>query len=115
MARRSSRLPASWATEINVQSRYPAGTLPPKIGAPSPSDWPDAGATYGTAPADATIAASTKTIRRISSSVPRARAIAPECYSTPTAAARTEGWIGVRFLSEARAELAPDKPVYHVD
>src|SRR5882672_12493658 len=32
MARISLRLPSSWATEINRQSRYPAGILTPKIG-----------------------------------------------------------------------------------
>jgi hypothetical protein len=33
MARKSLRLPSSWATEISLQSRYPAGILTPKIGA----------------------------------------------------------------------------------
>src|SRR3979490_2157270 len=32
MARRSLSLPSSWATEINLQSRYPEGILIPKIG-----------------------------------------------------------------------------------
>src|SRR6266536_626599 len=42
MARRSLRVPSSWATEINLQSRYPAGILTPKIGAASSSACPDA-------------------------------------------------------------------------
>ena len=35
MARKSLRLPSSWATEISLQSRYPGGILTPKIGEPS--------------------------------------------------------------------------------
>src|SRR6266480_4289744 len=65
MARRSLRLPSSWATEINLQLRYPAGILTPKIGAASPSACPDAGAMWATTPASATTATSTKTIRLI--------------------------------------------------
>src|SRR6185295_1383975 len=37
MARRSLRLPSSWATEINRQSRYPGGSLIPKTGVASSS------------------------------------------------------------------------------
>src|SRR5262245_55345320 len=40
MARRSLRLPSSWATEINLQSRYPGGIMTPKIGAASSSACP---------------------------------------------------------------------------
>src|ERR1700722_10913911 len=42
MARISLRLPASWATEINFQSRYPAGSLFSKIGTVSSSARPEA-------------------------------------------------------------------------
>src|SRR5579862_1298932 len=42
MARKSLRLPSSWATEINLQSRYPGGILPPKIGELSSSAPPAA-------------------------------------------------------------------------
>src|SRR5262249_23033713 len=65
MARKSLRLPSSWATEINLQSRYPGGILTPKIGAASPSACPDVGAMEATTPASATTATSTKTIRLI--------------------------------------------------
>src|ERR1700730_1446326 len=40
MARRSLSLPSSWATEINLQSRYPGGILIPKIGELSSSGPP---------------------------------------------------------------------------
>src|SRR5215831_11284131 len=36
-ARKSLRLPSSWATEINFQSRNPGGILIPKMGAASSS------------------------------------------------------------------------------
>src|SRR5262245_59109943 len=65
MARRSLRLPSSWATEINLQSRYPGGILIPKIGVASPSVCPDAGATWAAAPASATTRTITNTIRLI--------------------------------------------------
>src|SRR5438874_5639195 len=65
MARRSLRSPASWATEINRQSRYPGGMVTPKIGAAAPSARPEAGAMEATTPASATTATSTKTIRLI--------------------------------------------------
>src|SRR4029077_15130825 len=42
IARRSLRLPSSWATEISFQSRYPAGIFTPKIGDVSSSACPDA-------------------------------------------------------------------------
>src|SRR3979490_592606 len=65
MARKSLRLPSSWATEINLQSRCRGGILTPKIGAASPSDCPDAGAMEATRPASAIAATSTKAIRLI--------------------------------------------------
>src|SRR3954451_6628593 len=43
MARKSLRLPSSWATEINFQSRCLGGNLPSKIAAASPLLCPDAG------------------------------------------------------------------------
>src|SRR5271166_1918819 len=65
IARRSLRLPSSWATEINRQSRYPRGILTPEIGAASPSGCPDTGAMVTATPASAANATSTKTIRVI--------------------------------------------------
>jgi hypothetical protein len=38
------RLPSSWATEINLQSRYPGGIFVTKIGAAESSACRDAGA-----------------------------------------------------------------------
>src|SRR5262249_25064373 len=64
IARKSLRLPSSWATEINLQSRYPGGILIPKIGAAS-SPRPDAGAVRATTPATVANATSTKTTRLI--------------------------------------------------
>src|SRR5580700_10554895 len=61
-ARRSLRLPASWATEINFQSRYPGGILIPKIGAASSSACPDAGAQKKTTPAKVATATRKKVI-----------------------------------------------------
>src|SRR3984957_18019538 len=63
MARRTLRLPASCATDINFQSRYPGGILIPTIGAFSSFEWLDAGATYVTAPISAATATTPKTIR----------------------------------------------------
>src|SRR5271165_7056743 len=63
IARKSLRPPSSWATEINLQSRYPEGILTPEIGATSPSDCPDAGPMSATTPGSAPAATSTKTIR----------------------------------------------------
>src|SRR5216683_2898603 len=65
MARKSLRLPSSWATEINLQSRYPGGIVTPKIGAASPSACPEAGAMLATKPASAKPATSAKTIHLI--------------------------------------------------
>src|SRR5262249_5996170 len=65
MARKSLRLPASWATEINLHSRYPGGLLTPKIGAASPPACPDAGAMEATMAATATTATSNRAIRLI--------------------------------------------------
>src|ERR1700735_2400605 len=56
MARISLRLPSSWATEINLQSRYSGGILPPKIGEPSSPDW--LGAMVAAEPASTAAAAS---------------------------------------------------------
>src|ERR1700735_4627559 len=56
MARISLRLPSSWATEINLQSRYSGGILPPKIGEPSSLDW--LGAMVAAQPATPAAAAS---------------------------------------------------------
>src|SRR6476660_1721293 len=44
------RLPSSWATEINVHSRYPGGIFVTKIGAACLSPCPDAGAVNANAP-----------------------------------------------------------------
>src|ERR1700761_2361615 len=63
MARKSLRLPSSWATEINFQSRYPGGTLTPKSGAAAPSSELDAGAQDAAMPATAATAISNTTIR----------------------------------------------------
>src|SRR5688500_877465 len=76
MARRSLRSPSSWATEINLQSRYPGGIVTPKIGAASPSACPDAGAMEAITPAAATTATSAKTIRLI-------RGLLQICVSEP--------------------------------
>src|ERR1700689_3568512 len=60
MARRSLLLPASWATEITLQSRYPEGIVTPKIGDASlgrPAANEMAGMTH------AVIAANTQEIR----------------------------------------------------
>src|SRR5579862_4209850 len=65
IARISLRSPASWATEINLQSRYPGGIVIPKIGAASCSACPDAGAELATTPATATNANSKSAIRFI--------------------------------------------------
>src|SRR6185369_12441638 len=63
IARRSLRVPSSWATEINGQSRYPRGILTPETGAASPSTFPDVEAVKVTTPERATAAADTKTLR----------------------------------------------------
>src|SRR5271165_277360 len=63
IARKSLRLPSSWATEFNLQPRYPEGILTPEIGAASPSDCPDAAPMSATTPVSAPTATSTKTIR----------------------------------------------------
>src|ERR1700686_5025636 len=65
IARISFRFPASCATEISFQSRYPAGILIPKIGAAAPSACSDAGVMWATAPASAMTATRTKAIRLI--------------------------------------------------
>src|SRR3984885_12394560 len=67
MARISLRLPASWATEINLQSRYPGGILIPKMGTASSSARPDKGAVEARTPATDAIATSQKEIRLIDS------------------------------------------------
>src|SRR5580692_99512 len=59
-ARRSLRLPSSWATEINLQSRYPGGILIPKMGAASSSVFRDARAEAPTTPATVATATSKK-------------------------------------------------------
>src|SRR6185369_4312147 len=65
IARRSLRVPSSWATEINGQSRYPRGMLTPETGAASPSISPDAEVVKVTTPERATTAADTRTMRLI--------------------------------------------------
>ncbi len=60
MARRSSRLPSSRATEISRQSRYP-GEFDPVDRAAVPSACPAAGAMGATAPASPATATSTET------------------------------------------------------
>src|SRR5262249_58849684 len=69
-ARKSLRLPASWATEINLHSRYPGGILTPKIGAASPPACPDAGAMEATMAATATTATSNRAIRLLGGLLP---------------------------------------------
>src|SRR6185369_2386642 len=54
MARMSLKSPSSWATEINLQSRYPAGGLAPEVESPVSSGGPDAAAMYANAHASAT-------------------------------------------------------------
>src|ERR1700722_1213732 len=68
-ARISLGTPASWATEINFQARYPGGILVEEAG-PSfppagPEASPDAGNLKATKPAIAATAASKKTTRFI--------------------------------------------------
>jgi hypothetical protein len=62
MAAKLWRLPSSWATETNRQSRYPGGILIPKIGTASPPPCPDAGAVKAKTPAPVATAISQKAI-----------------------------------------------------
>src|SRR5580700_822984 len=56
------RLPSSWATGINFQSRYPGGILVTKMAAAASSAFREAGAVITTTPASAAIATSKKVI-----------------------------------------------------
>src|SRR6266850_4563272 len=60
MARMSSRLPSSRATEINLQSRYPGGILVTKIGMGCFSACRDAAAVKATTPNTVATATSNK-------------------------------------------------------
>src|ERR1700691_2160754 len=68
-ARISLGTPASWATEINFQSRYPGGILIEEAGSAfspaSPEASPDAGILKATTPTTAATATSKKTTRFI--------------------------------------------------
>src|SRR5271168_4261871 len=93
-ARRSLRLPASWATEINLQSRYPGGILIPKMGAASSSACPEAGARKKTALAKVATATSEKVILFIVVPLQR-RSGAQICHylQRPEISCETHGWI----------------------
>src|SRR5580700_917167 len=56
------RLPASWETEINLQSRYPGGIFVTKIGVAESSACRDGGAVNAIIPARITRATSSKVI-----------------------------------------------------
>src|SRR5580698_10102088 len=56
------RLPASWETEINLQSRYPGGIFVTKGGEPESSACRDAGSVNATIPASITTATSSRVI-----------------------------------------------------
>src|ERR1700722_13287571 len=56
------RLPASWETEINLQSRYPGGIFVTKIGAAESSACKDAGVVNAAIPASIPTATSSKLV-----------------------------------------------------
>src|ERR1700733_3320723 len=79
-------VPSSWATDTNLQSRYPGGILIPKIGTASPPPCPDAGAVNTKIPPPVATAISKKAIHFIAISFSRCL-LAPH-YPPPSVIAR---------------------------
>src|ERR1700677_1086916 len=70
------KLPASWETETNLQSRYPGGIFVTKIGAAESSACKDAGAVNATIAANIPAVTSSNVIRFIG--VPPSASLAPQ-------------------------------------